>query len=116
VQSVINEGRLSLKEMQIDRSPFLVNKLDLENLAILIQPEQVDTTKGKNVVVDDPRSENDVGSAPSRKVVMEKLPDGEETITITIRGFTLGSHEREAEGSTSAHDEEKRKPITADQG
>jgi hypothetical protein len=116
VQSVINEGRLSLKEMQIDRSPFLVNKLDLENLAIFIQPEQVDTTKGKNVVVDDPRSENDVGSAPSRKVVMEKLPDGEETITITIRGFTLGSHEREAEGSTSAHDEEKRKSITADQG
>jgi hypothetical protein len=41
--------------MQIDRSPFLVNKLDLENLAVPIQPEQADTTKGKNVIIGDPR-------------------------------------------------------------
>jgi hypothetical protein len=36
VQSIINEGRLSFKEIQIDRSPFPVNKLDLDNLAVLI--------------------------------------------------------------------------------
>jgi hypothetical protein len=110
----INEVQLSLKEMQIDQSSFPVNKLDLENPAILIRPEQADTTKGKNVVIGDPRPENDVGPTPSRKVVMEKLPDGEETITITIRGSTMGSHERKAEGSTLARDDGKRKPTATD--
>jgi hypothetical protein len=69
--------------MQIDRSPFSVNKLDLKNPVVLIQPEQADTIKGKNVVVGNPRPKNDAGPTPSRKVVIEKLPDGEETITIT---------------------------------
>jgi hypothetical protein len=101
--------------MQIDWSPFPVNKLDLENPAILIRLEQDDTRKGKNVVIGDPRPKNDVGLTPSRKVVIEKLPDGEETITITIRGSTTGSHERKAEGSTSAHDDRERKPTAADQ-
>jgi hypothetical protein len=43
VQSAINEGRLSLKEMKIDRNPFPVNKLDLENPIVLIRPKQADT-------------------------------------------------------------------------
>jgi hypothetical protein len=101
--------------MQIDWSPFLVNKLDLENPAILIRPEQADTTKGKNVVIGDPRPENDAGPTPAHKVEMEKLPDGEETITITIMGSTMGSHERKVEGSTLAHDDGKWKSTAADQ-
>jgi hypothetical protein len=106
---------LSLKEMQIDQSPFPVNTLDLENPAILIRLKQADMTKGKNVVVGDPRPKNDVRPTPSRKVVMEKLLDGEETITITIRGSVMGSNERNAEGSTSASDDGKRKLTTVDQ-
>jgi hypothetical protein len=73
MQSAINEGRLSLKEMQVDRSPFPVNKLDMENLVVLIWPEQADTTKGKNMVIGDPRLENDVGLTPSHKVVMRSF-------------------------------------------
>jgi hypothetical protein len=80
--------------MQTDWSPFPVNKLDLQNLVVLIRPKQADTTKGKNVVIGDPRLEEDAKSTPSCKVVMEKLPDGEEAITITIRGSATGSHER----------------------
>jgi hypothetical protein len=87
---VINEGQLSLNEMQIDRSPFPVNKLDLVNPAVLVWPEQGDTTKVKNKVIGDPRPEEDIKSTPSCKVVMEKLPNGEETITITIRVATRG--------------------------
>jgi hypothetical protein len=104
---------LSLKEMQIDRSPFSVNKLDLENPAVLIWPEQADTTKGKNVVVNDPRPESDAGPTPSLKVVMEKLPGGEEIITITLRGSTTGRHEKKVEGLTSARKDRKRKPTAA---
>jgi hypothetical protein len=106
---------LSLKELQIDRSSFLVNKLELENLTILIRPKQADTTKGKNVVIGDPGTEKDAESTPSLKVVMEKLFNGEETITITIRGSTMGHHERKAKGSTSAHNDKKRKPTAANQ-
>jgi hypothetical protein len=115
IQSSINEGRLSLNEMQIDQSPFPVNKLDLENPAILIWPEQADTTKGKNMVIGDPRPLQDVESTPSHKVVVEKLSDGEETITITIRGSMTSSHAGKAKGLTSAHDDEKRKSTAADQ-
>jgi hypothetical protein len=53
--------------MQIHRSSFPVNNLDLENPAVLIQLEQVDMTKGKNVVIGDPRPEKDAKSTPSRK-------------------------------------------------
>jgi hypothetical protein len=101
--------------MQIDWSLFPVHKLDMENHVVLIRPEQADTIKGKNVVIGDPRLKNDVRLTPSRKVVMEKLPDGEETITITINGSTMGSYEKKAEGSTSARGDGKRKPTTTDQ-
>jgi hypothetical protein len=59
------------------------------------------------VVVGDPRPENDTGPAPSHKVGMEKLPDGEETITIFIRDSTMGNHERKVEGLTLARNEGK---------
>jgi hypothetical protein len=36
VQSAINEGRLSLKEMQVDKNHFLVNTIDLENSKVLV--------------------------------------------------------------------------------
>jgi hypothetical protein len=50
------------------------------------------------MIIGDPRPKEDVKSTPSRKVVMEKLPHGEEiiTITITIRGSTTSSRERKA--------------------
>jgi hypothetical protein len=101
--------------MQIDRSLFLVNKLDLENPTVLIWLEQADMTKGKNVIIGNPRLEEDAESTPSRKVVMEKLLDGEETITITIRGSTTGDHERKAEGSTLIRNDGRRKPTASDQ-
>jgi hypothetical protein len=101
--------------MQVDQSPFPVNKLYLENLIVLIQLEQADITKGKNVVIGDPRSLKDVESTPSCKVVVEKLPDGEDIITITIRGSTTGSHVGKTKGSASARDNRKREPTAADQ-
>ena len=110
VQSAINEGRLSLKEMQIDRQPFPINKLDLENHAVLIWPEQADAAKGKNVVIGDPGPEKKVRVVTSQKVVIEKLRDGEETITITVTGSTSGGNVRKAEEkSTSACGKTKRR-------
>jgi hypothetical protein len=50
MQSVINGGQLCLKQMQVDNNPFLVNAIDLQCLKVLVQPEQVESTKGKNVI------------------------------------------------------------------
>jgi hypothetical protein len=36
VQLAINEGRLSLKEMQADKNPFSVSTIDLQNSKVLI--------------------------------------------------------------------------------
>jgi hypothetical protein len=99
--------------MPVEQSLFPVNKLDLENPTILIRLEQADTTKGKNVVVSDPRPVNVAGPTPSHKVVVEKISDGEAMITITIRVSTMGSHERKAQASTLARDGGKRKPTIA---
>jgi hypothetical protein len=76
---------LSLKEVQIDRRPFSVNKLDFENPAVLIRLEQADMMKGKKVVIGDPRPLKDVESTPSRKVVVEKFPNGEDVTPQPLR-------------------------------
>jgi hypothetical protein len=39
VQSAINEGQLSLKKMQVDKNPFSVSTIDLQNSKVPIRPE-----------------------------------------------------------------------------
>ena len=70
--------------MQIDKAPFLAHMHTIEARApaILIHPEQVDTTKGKNIIIGEPRvapNEKNLG----RKVVLEKGEDGQDKLIIT---------------------------------
>ena len=57
IQSAVNEGRLVVPQMQIDNNPFPVHNVDLQNTKVLIRPSQAESTKGKNVVICEPRSE-----------------------------------------------------------
>jgi hypothetical protein len=41
--------------MQVDKNPFLVNTIDLQNSKVLICLEQAKTVKGKNVVIGEKR-------------------------------------------------------------
>ena len=43
--------------MQIDNNPFPVHTVEFQNPKILIRPNQAESTKGKNVVIGEPRSE-----------------------------------------------------------
>jgi hypothetical protein len=52
----INEGRLSLNEIQVDKNHFPVNTIDLQNSKVLIRLEQADVAKGKNVVIGEKRT------------------------------------------------------------
>ena len=47
VQSAVNEGRLTLPELQINEAPFSVHTIDLNNAKVLIRPEQAEGAKGK---------------------------------------------------------------------
>ena len=43
--------------MQIDNNPFPVHTIEVKNPKILIRPNQAESTKGKNVVIGEPKSE-----------------------------------------------------------
>jgi hypothetical protein len=53
VQSAINEGRLTFHEMQVDKTSFPINAMDLQQPKVLVQPHQAEATKGKNVVIEE---------------------------------------------------------------
>src|SRR6185295_16787548 len=55
VQSAINEGQLTFPEMKIDKAPFPIHTIDLNNAKVLIRPDQAEGTKGKNVIIRDDR-------------------------------------------------------------
>ena len=90
VQSAINEVRLVLSEMQIDKASFPVHTLELNNPKVLIRPEQAEGAKGKNVVIGDPRPMNTSDKILFRKVIKEKTDDVKDTLKIIIRNPRLG--------------------------
>jgi hypothetical protein len=56
VQSVINDGRLTLCDggkMKLDTDPYPISMVELEHKKILVRTHQVETTKGKNMVISD---------------------------------------------------------------
>ena len=49
VQSAVNEGRLTLPELQINEALSPVHTIDLCNAKVLIRPEQAEGAKGKKM-------------------------------------------------------------------
>ncbi len=45
--------------MNLDRDPFPVNAIDFNENKVLIWSEQAESTKGKEVVIGEPRPKND---------------------------------------------------------
>ena len=76
--------------MQIDKAPFPIHTLELNNPKILIQPDQSEGAKGKNVVIGDARPINANDKILAREVVKEKTDDVKDTLKITIRAPRLG--------------------------
>ena len=93
VQSAINEGRLVLSEMQIDKAHFPIHTLQLNNPKVLIRPEQAERVKGKNVVIGDPRPMDTSDKILTREVIKEKTDDGKDTLKIIVRNPRLGGKE-----------------------
>ena len=79
--------------MQIDKAPFPVHTIDLNNAKVLTRPDQAEGAKGKNVVIGEERPKNANGNVLDREVILEKTPDGKESIKITIKARVPGGQE-----------------------
>nr|ABA97060.1 retrotransposon protein, putative, unclassified [Oryza sativa Japonica Group] len=67
VQSAIDEGRLRFTDgskMKLDHDLFPVNTINFNNKKVLIRPEQAESTKGKEVVIGEPRPKMMVPKKP----------------------------------------------------
>ena len=76
--------------MQIDKAPFPIHTLELNNPKVLIRLEQAEGAKGKNVFIGDPRPMNTSDKILAREVIKEKTDDGKDTLKIIIRNLRLG--------------------------
>jgi len=100
IQSAINEGRLALHEMQMDKVPFPLHAIDLNNAKVLIRPEQAEGAKGKNVIIGEERPKNVNDKILAREVVLEKTPDGKESLKITLRASRPGGQASSSQNSS----------------
>jgi hypothetical protein len=73
----------------VDKNPFPINTIDLQNSKLLIRPEQVEATKGRNVVISEKCTITTDEKILSREVVVEKTIDGKESLKITIKAPIL---------------------------
>jgi hypothetical protein len=105
IQSAINEGRLMLHEMQVDKQPFPINTMELQQPKVLVRPHQAEATKGKNVMVGE--SKPDLrGKELTREVAYEKTPDGRETFKIIVKDLEHGG-----QGSSTPFGQHTTEPV-----
>ena len=67
-----------MHEMQVDKASFPLHTIDLNNVKVLIRPEQDAGAKGKNVIIGEERPKNVDDKILAREVVLEKTPDDKE--------------------------------------
>ena len=79
-----------MHEMQVDKASLPVHNIDLDNVKVLIRPEQAEGAKGKNIIIGEPRPKNINDKIQAREVTMEKTPDGKESLKITVNASRPG--------------------------
>ena len=97
--------------MQIDKAPFPVHTLELNNPKVLIRLEQTERDKGKNVVIGDPRPMDTSDKTLAREVVKEKTDDGKDTLKIIIRNPRLGGQGSSPPENRSADQARPGRPV-----
>jgi len=87
--------------MQIDKAPFPIHMLELNNPKVLIRLEQAEGAKGKNVVIGDPRPMN-VNDKILAREVKEKADDGKDTMKIIDKAPRLGGGSSPSDSRSAA--------------
>jgi hypothetical protein len=70
---------------EVDNDPFPISAIDLQGVNVLVQSEQAESTKDKNVIIDEERPKSCEDKIWSREVVVEKDVDGKDVLKITIK-------------------------------
>jgi hypothetical protein len=83
----------------------MVETLEINNLAVLIWPEQADSTIRKNVIIGEPRESKKGKKVLDREMVLEKSSDNRESLKITIKFSRLG-------GQAQSPMDKRNQPIT----
>ena len=76
--------------MKIDKAPFPVHTIDLNNAKVMIRPDQAEGAKGKNVIIGDDRPLTVDNKILAREVIQEKAPDGKKNLRIILKPRMLG--------------------------
>ena len=88
--------------MKIDKAPFSVHTINLNNAKVLIRPDQAEGAKDKNVIIGDDRSLTVDNKILAREVIQEKTPDGKKNLKIIFKPRTLGGQGDSSSGDRSA--------------
>ena len=99
-------------EMKIDKAPFPVHTIDLNNAKVLIWPDQAEGAKGKNVIIGDERPLTVENKILARKVIQEKAPDRKKIFRIILKPRTLGEQKSSSSGDRSAAQPRPIRPIS----
>jgi hypothetical protein len=75
--------------MQVDKHPFPIKTMELQQPKVLVRPHQAEATKGKNVMVGEAKPDLRRKEL-IREVAYEKTPDGGETFKITVKAYGHG--------------------------
>jgi hypothetical protein len=67
-----------------------MNMIDLEGKRILVRPNTADKGKDKEIIIGNTREADGNHKISCRKVVVEKTPDGGETLKVTITTSSAG--------------------------
>jgi hypothetical protein len=100
IQSAINEGRLMLHEMQVDKQPFPINTMELQQPKVLVRPHQAEATKGKNVMVGETKPDLR-GKELTREVAYERPLMAEKLSRLLSKLLDMGARIVHAVWSTS---------------
>ena len=76
--------------MKVGEASFPLHTIDLNNAKVLIRPEQAERAKGKNVIIGEEMPKNVNDKIPVKEVVLEKTPDGKESLKITLKASRPG--------------------------
>jgi hypothetical protein len=96
--------------MQVDKTPFSMHMVEAGAPAVLIHPEQADTTQDKNVIIGEPRVAPNVQANSGRKVSLEKDNEGKNKLKI-IAGSTQYLRRRQWWYKTAAAQQRTARPT-----
>ena len=94
----------------MDKTPFPVHTLELNNPKVLLRLDQAEGAKGKNVVIGDPRPMNASDKILAREVIAEKTADGKPTLRIFVNAPKPGG----GQGSSTSQPIVQAQPVRPD--